>query len=39
VGDIDPRNDKKYCYTITEKARAIGGSVLEAIMHYYNKPS
>lgn len=39
IGDIDPRSDKEYCYTITEKARAIGGSVLEAIMHYYNEPS
>ncbi|MFH2046155.1 MAG: selenium-dependent molybdenum cofactor biosynthesis protein YqeB [Pseudomonadota bacterium] len=39
IGDIDPRSDKEYCYTITEKARAIGGSVLEAIMHYYHEPS
>nr|CBX28760.1 hypothetical protein N47_L13580 [uncultured Desulfobacterium sp.] len=36
IGDIDPRGDKQYCHTITEKARAIGGSVLEAVMHYYN---
>ncbi|MBU3950318.1 MAG: EF2563 family selenium-dependent molybdenum hydroxylase system protein [Proteobacteria bacterium] len=36
VGDIDPRGDKDYCHTITEKARAIGGSVLEAIMQHYN---
>ena len=37
IGDIDPRGVKEYCYTITEKARAIAGGVLEAIMHHYNK--
>jgi len=36
VGDIDPRNIKEHCFTITEKARAIGGGVLEAIMHKFN---
>jgi xanthine dehydrogenase accessory factor len=36
IGDIDPRGDKAYCHTITDKARAIGGGVLEAIMHFYN---
>lgn len=36
IGDIDPRGLKEYCYTITDKARAIGGGVLEAIMHFYN---
>jgi xanthine dehydrogenase accessory factor len=36
IGDIDPRGNKKYCYSITEKARAIGGGVLEAIMHFWN---
>lgn len=33
VGDIDPRSNKDYCFTISEKARAIGGGVLEAVMH------
>jgi xanthine dehydrogenase accessory factor len=37
VGDIDPRGKKEYCFTITEKARAIGGGVLEAIMHELNR--
>lgn len=32
IGDIDPRADKEYCYTISDKARAIAGSVLEAII-------
>ncbi|MDP2268887.1 MAG: selenium-dependent molybdenum cofactor biosynthesis protein YqeB [Deltaproteobacteria bacterium] len=34
IGDIDPRGMKEHCYTITDKARAIGGGVLEAIMHF-----
>ena len=36
IGDIDPRGDAGYCYTISDKARAIGGSVLEAILRKYN---
>jgi xanthine dehydrogenase accessory factor len=38
VGDIEPRGDISYCYTISDKARAIGGGVLEAIMHHLNGP-
>lgn len=34
IGDIEPRGKKEYCFTISEKARAIGGGVLEAIMHF-----
>jgi xanthine dehydrogenase accessory factor len=33
VGDIDPRGEREYCYSISDKARAIGGGVLEAILH------
>jgi xanthine dehydrogenase accessory factor len=33
VGDIDPRLEREYCYSISDKARAIGGGVLEAILH------
>ncbi len=36
IGDIDPRGQKQYCYTISEKARAIAGSVLEAILRIFN---
>jgi xanthine dehydrogenase accessory factor len=36
IGDIDPRGKIEYCSTISEKARAIGGSVLEAILRQYN---
>ncbi len=37
VGDIDPRANREHCFTISEKARAIGGGVLEAILREYNK--
>ncbi len=37
IGDIDPRGNIEYCTTISEKARAIGGSVLEAILRKYNR--
>jgi len=36
IGDIDPRGNMQHCTTISEKARAIGGSVLEAILRKYN---
>ena len=36
IGDIDPRGEISYCDTISEKARAIGGSVLEAILRKFN---
>lgn len=32
VGDIDPRGVREYCFTISDKARAIGGGVLEAVL-------
>ncbi len=35
IGDIDPRGVKKYCYTISDKARAVGGSVLEAVLRVF----
>ncbi len=33
VGDIDPRAAREHCFTISDKSRAIGGGVLEAILH------
>jgi xanthine dehydrogenase accessory factor len=33
IGDVDPRGEREYCYTISDKARAIGGGVVEAILH------
>ena len=32
IGDVDPRNDPRYCYLISDKALAIGGGVLEAML-------
>jgi xanthine dehydrogenase accessory factor len=37
VGDIDPRGKREHCFTISEKARAIGGGVLEAILYWFNR--
>ena len=36
IGDVDPRGNKQYCGTISEKGRAIAGSVLEAILRVFN---
>ena len=35
IGDIDPRDRKEYCYTISEKALAISGGVLEGILRFH----
>jgi xanthine dehydrogenase accessory factor len=37
VGDIDPRGKKESCFTVSDKARAIGGGVLEAILYRFNQ--
>lgn len=34
IGDIDARSELFHCYTISDKARAIGGAVLEAITRF-----
>lgn len=34
IGDIDARAVKEHCYSISDKARAIGGGVLEAVESY-----
>jgi xanthine dehydrogenase accessory factor len=36
IGDIDPRGEAGYCDTLSEKARALGGAVLEAMLSVYN---
>lgn len=33
-GDIDSRCEKSHCYTVSDKARAIGGAALEVICKY-----
>ena len=37
IGDIDPRGNREFCGTISEKALAIGGGVLEGILRYYKR--
>ena len=37
VGDIDPRGKREVCFMISDKARAIGGGVLEAILYRFNQ--
>ncbi|MDO4812881.1 MAG: selenium-dependent molybdenum cofactor biosynthesis protein YqeB [Eubacteriales bacterium] len=32
-GDVDPRGEVAYCDTVSDKASAIGGGVLEAVLH------
>jgi xanthine dehydrogenase accessory factor len=32
VADVDPRGETGHCWTISDKARAVGGGVLEAIL-------
>lgn len=32
IGDVDPRGIKEYCFTISDKSRAVAGGVLEAIL-------
>lgn len=32
-GDVDPRGETSYCDTVSDKASAIGGGVLEAVLH------
>jgi len=36
VGDVDPRGARELCFTVSEKARAIAGGVLEAILRKCN---
>ena len=35
LGDVDPRAAREHCFTISDKARAIGGGVLEAVLRRY----
>lgn len=36
LGDIDPRGKAAFCHTASDKAIAIGGGVLEAILEHFN---
>src|SRR5262249_32701639 len=32
IGDVDPRDDSSACFLVSDKALAIGGGVLEAVL-------
>ncbi len=32
--DVDPRCELRHCFTVSDKARSLGGAVLEAILHF-----
>ena len=32
IGDVDPRGVRRHCFTISDKALAVGGGVVEAIL-------
>lgn len=35
LGDIDPRDQVAFCDKVSDKAMAVGGGVLEAILHHF----
>jgi xanthine dehydrogenase accessory factor len=39
VGDLDPRAERAYCFTTSDKSLAIGGGVLEAILSHLARNS
>lgn len=39
VGDVDPRARREHCFTISDKALAIAGGVLEAILRAWQRES
>lgn len=34
IGDVDPRARPEHCFTVSDKARAVAGGVLEALLHF-----
>jgi xanthine dehydrogenase accessory factor len=39
VGDVDPRAKREHCFTISDKALAVAGGVLEAILRAWQRES
>ena len=37
AGDVDPRCKPEYCTTASDKALAVGGGVLEAVLHLHHR--
>ncbi len=38
IGDVDPRAAREHCFTVSDKALAIGGGVLEAALCFLQGP-
>jgi xanthine dehydrogenase accessory factor len=38
VADVDPRGRREYCFTVSDKALAVAGGVLEAILSHGLRP-
>lgn len=36
IGDVDPRAKREHCFTVSDKARAVAGGVLEAVLYFSN---
>jgi xanthine dehydrogenase accessory factor len=34
IGDLDPRAERRHCFTISDKSLAVGGGALEAVLHW-----
>ncbi len=39
IGDVDPRAQREHCFTLSDKALAVGGGVLEAILERMQESS
>lgn len=37
IGDLDARDNREYCFLVSDKALAIGGAVLEAVLSFEKK--
>lgn len=38
IADVDPRAAPEHCASVSDKARAVGGGVLEAVMRFGGRP-
>lgn len=38
IADIDPRGDARHCFTVSDKALAVAGGALEAILTWMSQP-
>jgi xanthine dehydrogenase accessory factor len=38
IADVDPRGEKAHCFSVSDKARAVAGGALEAILSLGGRP-